>query len=302
MTGSVVVVVLSWNGREDTLACLRSLGEASYPRLDVVVVDNCSSDGSPEAVAAEHPDATLVRLESNRGFAGGMNAGIEAALARGADHVMLLNNDTVVEPGFLEPLVEALEFDEPAAAACSQMVFLDEPERVWYAGADFRHGRGHHGTNRGYGQPRLDETVPPYTTDRACGGAMLIRSDMLAGVGLFDESLFAYAEDTDWSLRAARRGHHVLVVPASVVRHAVSKSSGGASSPDTLYYGLRNGLIVAERWAPREPVGTWARRAEAVAVHLAQALRSDRRRAGARAVFAGWRDFRRGRFGPRRPT
>ncbi len=64
MTGSVVVVVLSWNGREDTLACLRSLGEASYPRLDVVVVDNCSSDGSPEAVAAEHPGATLVRLES----------------------------------------------------------------------------------------------------------------------------------------------------------------------------------------------------------------------------------------------
>jgi GT2 family glycosyltransferase len=302
MTGSVVVVVLSWNGREDTLACLRSLGEASYPRLDVVVVDNCSSDGSPEAVAAEHPGATLVRLESNRGFAGGMNAGIEAALARGADHVMLLNNDTVVEPGFLEPLVEALELDEPAAAACSQMVFLDEPERVWYAGADFRPGRGHHGTNWGYGQPRLDETVPPYTTDRACGGAMLIGSDMLSDVGLFDESLFAYAEDTDWSLRAARRGHDVLVVPASVVRHAVSKSSGGASSPDTLYYALRNGLVVAERWAPRGPVGTWARRAEAVAAYLAQALRSDRRRAGAQAVLAAWRDFRRGRFGPRRQT
>ena len=145
--------------------------------------------------------------------------------------MMLLNNDTVVEPGFLELLVEALELDEPAAAACSQMVFLDEPERVWYAGADFRPGRGHHGTNWGYGQPRLDETVPPYTTDRACGGAILIGSDMLSDVGLFDESLFAYAEDTDWSLRAARRGHHVLVVPASVVRHAVSKSSGGCVVP-----------------------------------------------------------------------
>ena len=302
MTGSVVVVVLSWNGREDTLACLRSLSEASYPRLDVVVVDNCSSDGSPEAVAAKHSAATLVRLESNRGFAGGMNAGIEAALARGADHVMLLNNDTVVERGFLEPLVEALEHDERAAAACSQIVFLDDPGEIWYAGADFRPGRGHHGTNRGYRQPRLDGTVPPSPTDRACGGAMLIRSDALSEVGVFDESLFAYAEDTDWSLRAAKRGRHVLVVPASVVRHAVSASSGGASSPDTLYYGLRNGLVVAERWAPRGPVGTWARRAEAIAAHLAQALRSDRRRAGARAVLAGWRDFRRGRLGPRRPT
>jgi GT2 family glycosyltransferase len=302
VTASVAVVVLSWNGREDTLACLGSLGQASCPRLDVVVVDNGSSDGSKEAVAAEHPDVAIVPLESNRGFAGGMNAGIEAALAGGAEHVMLLNNDTVVEPGFLEPLVGALERDEHAAAACSQIVFLDDPEKVWYAGADFRPGRGHHGTNRGYGQPRLDGTVPPYATDRACGGAMLIRSDALSEVGIFDESLFAYAEDTDWSLRAAKHGRHVLVVPASVIRHAVSASSGGASSPDTLYYGLRNGLLVAERWAPRGLGGTWARRAEAVAAHLAQALRSDRRRAGVRAVLAGWRDFRRGRVGPRRPA
>ena len=303
MTGSaVVVVVLSWNGREDTLGCLRSLDQVSYSRLDVVVVDNASSDGSQEAIAAAHPDAALVRLESNRGFAGGMNAGIEAALARGADQVMLLNNDTVVEPGFLEPLVQALEEDDLAAAACSQMVYLDRPETIWYAGADFRPGRGHHGTAWGYGQPRLDETIPPYRTDRACGGAMLIRADMLAEVGVFDESLFAYAEDTDWSLRAATKGHHVLVVPASVVRHAVSKSSGGASSPDSVYYSLRNGLVVAERWAPRGSVGTWARRMEAVAAHLAQVLRSNRREAGARAVLAGWRDFRRGRSGPRPPT
>ena len=302
MTPPVTAVVLSWNGREDTLACLRSLAAATYPRLEVIVVDNDSSDGSPDAVAGEHPGVVLVRLDTNRGFAGGMNAGIAEALSRGAEHVMLLNNDTIVESGFLEPLVDALELGEDVSASCSQIVFLDDPGVIWYAGAAFRQGRGHHGTNRGYGQPRLAETTPPYRTDRACGGAMLVSAKALVEIGSLDESLFAYAEDTDWSLRSARAGRRILVVPASVVRHAVSASSGGASSPDTLYYGLRNGLVVAERWAPIGPARTWLRRAEAAAAHLAQALRSDSRGAGARAVRDGWRDFRAGRLGPRPRT
>ncbi len=302
MSPPVTAVVLSWNGREDTLSCLRSLAGATYSPLQVLVVDNDSSDGSADAVAREHPGVVLVRLDTNRGFAGGMNTGIAEALSRGAEHVMLLNNDTVVEPGFLEPLVEALERGEDTSASCSQIVFLDDPGTIWYAGAAFRPGRGHHGTNRGYGQPRLAEAISPFRTERACGGAMLISSKALAEVGSFDESLFAYAEDTDWSLRSARAGRRILVVPASVVRHAVSASSGGASSPDTLYYGLRNGLVVSERWAPLGPARTWLRRLEAVAAHLAQALRSDRRGAGARAVRDGWRDFRAGRLGPRPRT
>ena len=300
MTPSVTVVVLSWNGREDTLACLGSLAAATYPSLETLVVDNGSSDGSADAVASAYPDVGLIRLDANLGFAGGMNVGIAEALSRGAEMVMLLNNDTVVEPGFLGPLVDALEPDEAVAAACSQIVFRDDPATVWYAGASFRPGRGHHGANRGYGEPRLSATTPPFVTDRACGGAMLVPARALAEIGDFDESLFAYAEDTDWSLRAARVGRRVLVVPASVVRHAVSAASGGASSPDTLYYGLRNALVVAERWAPLGQVRTRLRRGEAVAAHMAQALRSGGRRAGARAVRDGWRDLRTGRLGPRR--
>ena len=299
MTAPVTVVVLSWNGREDTLACLGSLAAATYPSVGVLVVDNGSSDGSADAVAAAYPDVALIRVDTNLGFAGGMNVGIAAALSRGAEMVMLLNNDTEAEPGFLEPLVDALETGGDTSAACSQIVFRDDPARVWYAGASFRPGRGHHGSNRGYGGPRLAATTPPFVTDRACGGAMLVPAGALVELGDFDESLFAYAEDTDWSLRSARAGWKVLVVPASVVRHAVSAASGGASSPDTLYYSLRNGLVVAERWAPLGPLRNWLRRGEAVAAHLAQALGSGSRRAGARAVRDGWRDFRAGRLGPR---
>lgn len=295
----VAAVVLSWNGRERTLACLRSLEQVTYRPFSVIVVDNGSEDGSADAVAIEHPGLRLVRLSQNLGFAGGMNIGARTAFAEGADAVLLLNNDMEVEPGFVEPLVQALRADPAAAAACAQILLAGEPPRVWYAGASFDPRRGHQGRNLRYGKPPLPLTSPPYASNRACGGAMLFTAATYDRLGLFDEALFAYAEDTDWSLRARHAGMHSLVVPASVVHHAVSASSGGESSPNTIYYDLRNSLVVAERWAALGPAGTWLRRAEAVLAHAAQALLSHRRREGLRAVWEGWRDFRRGSLGPR---
>jgi hypothetical protein len=299
MRPPVSVVVLSWNRRQDTVDCLGSLARATYPALSVICVDNGSSDGSPEAVEASFPDVRLVRLEVNTGFAAGMNAGIRTALEGGAEHVLTLNNDMDVEAGCVEPLVDAVARDPLAAAACAQVLFMDPPDRIWYAGARYRERRGHHARHVGYGQPPLPPTTSPYPTDRACAGAMLVPRAVLERVGLFDESLFAYAEDVDWSLRARADGLHVLVVPASVVRHGVSASSGGESSPATIYYSLRNGLVVAERWSPLGRLATSRRRAEAVLAHAAQAVVFSSRRVEAlRAVRAGWRDFRRRRLGP----
>jgi GT2 family glycosyltransferase len=296
----VFICVLSWNGREATLACLRSLEHVTYTPLTVLVVDNGSVDGSADAVAAEHPGMRLLRLPENRGFAGGMNAGIRAAFQAGADAVLLLNNDMEADPGFLEPLVAALDADPTAAAASSQVLFADEPPRIWYAGASYSPRRGHNGRLTGYGRPPLPSEAGPYRSDRACGGAMLFTATTAERVGLFDEDLFAYAEDTDWSMRASRAGLSCLVVPASIVRHAVSASSGGESSPTSIYYSLRNSLVVAERWAPLGRTRTWIRRLEAVAAAAAQALLSPRRTQALPAVFQAWRDFRSGRLGPRR--
>ena len=298
----VTAVVLSWNGRERTLTCLRSLQRVTYQSFSVLVVDNGSSDGSADAVTSAYPDIAPVRLPDNLGFAGGMNAGVRAALSAGADAVVLLNNDMEVDPGFVEPLVEAVESDGACGAACSQILFAGEPPRIWFAGAPFRGRRGHAGRHVGYGQPPLPATIAPYPTDRACGGAMLFTAAATERVGLFDEELFAYAEDTDWSLRAQGDGLHSLVVPASIVRHAVSASSGGEASPTSIYYSLRNSLVVAERWAPLGFVGTRTRRAEAVAACATQAVLSARRAEGLRAVWDGWRDLRRGRLGPRNTT
>jgi GT2 family glycosyltransferase len=297
VTPRVSAVVLGWNGREDTLTCLRSLGRVTYSALSVVVVDNASTDGGPEAVATEFPDVRLIRLDENRGFAGGVNVGVAAALEDGADAVLLLNNDATAEQGFLEPLVQALSADD-AGAACAQI--LDAVTgRIWYAGASYDPSRGHQGRHTGFGDPPLPPETRPYETERACGGAMLISRAALDAVGVLDESLFAYAEDVDWSLRARAAGLRILVVPASVVRHRVSAATGGASSPDSVYYALRNGLVLAERNAPAGRFGSTRRLAEAAAAFSAQALRSRDRVEGLRAVRAALRDARRGRLGPR---
>ena len=187
-----------------------------------------------------------------------------------------------------------------ASAACSQIVFRDDPATVWYAGASFRPGRGHHGSNHGYGRPRIAATTPPFVTDRACGGAMLVPAAAFAELGDFDESLFAYAEDADWSLRSA-------------ACRATSSGRPGERRPACRFRRIR-GRVVARHallrppkrrsWSPNAGrrsarCETRLRRVEAVAAHLAQALRSGRRRAGVRAVYDGWRDLRAGRLGPR---
>ncbi len=240
-----------------------------------------------------------MRLDRNLGFAGGMNRGIDTALRRGADAVLTLNNDMVVEPGFVEPLVTALADGPEAGAACAQILFADDPPRVWYAGARYDPRRGYQGRQLGYGGPPLLATTPPFETERACAGAMLVPRSVLERVGTFDEALFAYAEDTDWSLRTRAAGYRLLVVPASVVRHAVSAASGGESSPATIYYDLRNSLAVAERHAPLGGIGTRRRRLVAIAAHLVQALLSTRKAAGVEAVRDAWRDLRAGRTGER---
>jgi GT2 family glycosyltransferase len=302
VSGRVTIVVLSWNGREDTLACLRSLRKASYEPFSVVVVDNGSSDGTLDAVRESFGDVELLPQTTNLGFAEGNNIGIRHALARGSDYVLVLNNDTRVDPDFLEPLVAAAEARSDAGAVCPKILFEDAPDRIWFAGASYDARRGYQGRLAGYRERDSAAFEGVRESDRATGTAMLVPADVLERVGGFDRELFAYSEDVDWSLRARAAGYRIYVVGDSRVYHSVSASSGGESSPDSIYYGVRNALVVAERHAPLGLVGTWRRRATIVAAHAAQALRSVSRRAGIAAVVEGWRDFRTGVLGQRRAS
>jgi GT2 family glycosyltransferase len=211
----------------------------------------------------------------------------------------VLNNDVELDPGAVNALVEEAARRPDAGALCSTILFADPPGLIWFAGASFDPRSGYNGRQRGYGERDDDRFGEVVETGRACGAAMLMPRPVLEAVGLFDEGLFLYVEDTDWSLRARAAGYRLYVVPASKARHKVSVGSGGEGSPATLYYDTRNSIVVCERHAPLGRLAARRRRLILVAAHLAQALRSGRPRDGVAAVLAGWRDARAGRLGPR---
>ncbi len=282
----LVAVVLNWNGGDDTRAAL-----ASLDGIETICVDNGSTDGSDRAVEADFPQVELIRTGANLGFAGGNNLGIRRALERGADWVMLMNNDATAEKG-LAAALERAAANRPDAGLLACTV-LHEDGAVQYAGAGFKSWLGYSG--------RVATRIPAGLQDvaRADGAAMAVSRAAVERAGVLDTELFAYVEDVEWSLRIRHAGFAVVVVPEARVRHKGSAATGGRSSTTNLYYDTRNTIVVAERHA-RLPFGLRAlRRGVVVTAHLAQAATHPSRGAAVRAVLAGWRDARAGRLGQR---
>ena len=226
------VIVLNYNGAAFLDACLAAVcGQAD--RSDVIVVDNASTDGS-RGVLARHTGARLMALDENRGFAGGNNAGAAAALA--TDYLVFLNNDTVVQAGWLERLVGVLDEQPDAAVVTSHIVSLKDPEVVDSAGDGYLWAGG--AFKRLHG-----ERVRPGTNIEevfgACGAAFAIRRAVFEALGGFDERFFMVYEDVDLSYRARLLGHRVLYVPGAIVHHARSATLGRASAR-AVFYGQRN--------------------------------------------------------------
>jgi GT2 family glycosyltransferase len=291
----LVAVVVNWNGGVETQAALASLSG-----LEVICVDNGSTDGSDVLVEERFPDVELIRTGLNLGFSGGHNVGIRRALDRGADWVLLLNNDAVADAGVAAALADAAQA-RPDAGVLACKVFFSEPSDVlMYAGGSVHLLLGWWGRQEGFGHRDDGSFDVLRDVDRATGAAMAVSRDAIAAAGLLDEQLFAYAEDVDWCLRIRAAGFAVVFVPGAKVWHVGSASTGGLGSPTSLYYDTRNVLAVVERQRPLPPVARGIRRGVVVGAHLAAAARAPDRPAAAAAVVAGWRDFRRGRMG-RRP-
>ena len=244
---SVWLVILTWNGRADTLDLLSSLrGEPA----ELLVVDNGSADETLVAVREAYPEVHTLQTGANLGYAGGNNAGISLALSAGADIIGVLNNDTLIESGFLAPLIAAL-LDVPPEGASGRAVspdirYADDPEVSWWRGSflDRRTGWTRH--------LRIDEQPPangnPVPTPVLTGCCIVAVADTWRRVGDFDEQLFLIYEDSDWSMRAASKGIELLVVPQSRIRHKVSRSFTGTTNTLGNYYFARNGLIFAWRY------------------------------------------------------
>ncbi len=285
----MIAVTVNWNGGDDTLRALESLRG-----IETIVVDNGSADGSAERVEERFPELELIRTGENLGFAGGNNAGIRAALARGADWVLLINNDAVAGEGLAEALARAAAA-RPDAGILACKIFLHD-DVLQYAGASFAAILGYSGRLDGYGQRDDGRWETMRDVGRADGAAMAVSRAAIERAGLLDEELFAYVEDVDWSLRVRKAGFSVVFVPDAKVWHLGSASTGGATSTSNLYYATRNTLVVAERHRPLPPGLRELRRGVVVGSHL---VRAGRRAESRAAVLEGWRDFRRGALGMR---
>jgi N-acetylglucosaminyl-diphospho-decaprenol L-rhamnosyltransferase len=224
----VVVVVLTFDAERHVDACLGSLARLDAAGLDaaVLVVDNGSGDGTVAAVRARFPAVELLETGRNLGFAGGNDAGIEAALARGADWVYLLNQDTDVDPAFLAEAVAVGEADPGAAAVQSLLLLHPERGLVNTAGNQIHFlGFGHCG---GYRSPRAAVADEAREIPFASGAAVLLRAEALRQVGLLDPVLFLYQEDQDLGLRLRLAGWRARLAPRSLVWHhyAFSRNPG----------------------------------------------------------------------------
>jgi hypothetical protein len=249
VTSPVCVVILNWNGRDDTLACLASLQDVRYPNFRAVVVDNGSSDDSVPAIRSAFPDVEVIETGRNLGFAGGNNVGIRRALELGADYVLLLNNDTEVDPGILDAFVAAAARFPDAGVFSGKIYFHSDPQRIWYAGARWNDEASRFDQ---IGEGVLDDGQAfsaAGETAYACGCAFFLPAARLREVGLLDEQFFLYFEETDWCYRANAAGHPSIFVSEAKLWHKVSMSFGGERSPLALYFITRNRLLWASRHA-----------------------------------------------------
>jgi GT2 family glycosyltransferase len=294
----LAIVIVNWNGRDDTLECLASLADDPYVSRRIFVVDNGSTDDSTDQIAARYPDARLLCTGANLGFTGGNRVGIAAALADGADYLLLLNNDTTVEPGLSSLLVTAAE-SEPGVGIWSPMVFhFDQRQVPWFSGSrmDLKRGVAVHDNN-----DLPDPSAGPISVPWVSGCAMFLSTDLVRQLGGFDDRFFLNWEDVDLSLRAASAGVGLRLLPAARVYHKVGRSFERAST-DGLYYSVRNNLLLLRKHLP----GRWNRIIAGCRV-TGRALRQvvgDARRgrpwtAPLRAVCAAVSDHLFGRYGPR---
>jgi len=238
----ISVIIPNWNGARYLPTCLDALRRQTHTDFETIVVDNASTDESVALIERDYAEVRLLRLPSNRGLTGGVNAGI--AVAKG-ETIALLNNDTEADPHWLAELNRALAAHPEAGMAASKMLLFDRRDVIHSAG-DFYRTDGVPG-NRGVWQQdkgQFDRQEPVFS---ACGGACAYRRAMLEDIGLLDESLFMYLEDVDLAWRAQLRGYGCLYVPTAIVYHRLSATGGG---PIASFYCGRNFIAIITKDVP----------------------------------------------------
>ena len=236
------VVIPNWNGLRFLAVCLEALRGQTLADIEVILVDNASTDGSQDFVRAGYPEVRLIELDENRGFTGACNLGMAAATGK---VIALLNNDTEVESDWAEQVAHAFESHPEAGIIASKMLLFDQRDRLHTAG-DFFTADGRAG-NRGaweWDEGQFDRGEYVFS---ACGGSAVYRKSMLSEIDTLDDDFFFLLEDVDLAWRAQLAGYKVWYEPRAIVYHHLSATGGGATAS---FYDGRNGVWLIAKNMP----------------------------------------------------
>ncbi|CAG1022318.1 N-acetylglucosaminyl-diphospho-decaprenol L-rhamnosyltransferase [Methylococcales bacterium] len=245
-TSSVDIIILNWNGADDTIECIGSIEKSQYRNFRIIVVDNGSSDDSIERIKNSFSNVILIETGQNLGYAEGNNVGLRYALEGNPDYILVLNNDTIVQQNMIGSLVETAA-KYPNSVLGPLTYYHDQPKVIWWAGTiwladqlSFTH-RGEGQIDQGDNFTRISEC------DYVVGSALFASSSIFQQIGLFDARFFLTFEETDWCYRAKKLGYRCYCVPQAQLWHKVS-STMGSGSPLQHYFYMRNALLWAERY------------------------------------------------------
>jgi|TARA_Y100000294_G_C8570257_1_gene342442 hypothetical protein len=243
----VYIIVLNWNGKKLLDDCLNSLMKLEYNNYKVLMVDNASTDGSVDYVKTKFSDVETISLDKNYGFAGGNNKGFEYASKNNAEYIIFLNNDTIVDSNFIDPLLIPFGNAE-VGQTVPKIFYANHQDKIWYAGGKINFWTGHiyHEGIRDSDSEKYREVKE---TDYATGCCFCMRTADFASLLGFDESFSMYGEDADLSLRLRKNKMTVYFVPDSIIYHKVSASIGGAFSLTKIKRKFRSNLKLMIRHA-----------------------------------------------------
>lgn len=289
---NVGIVISNYNGWQDTVQCLKSLKKQTYRDFEIILLDDASTNDSVQQLQKHLTENTVfLPQEANSGFAAVNNVGMRRALADGCDWVLLLNNDTVVAPDFLETLLR----ETPAGAvSCPKMLFLDPPDEIWFAGGELDRATGkvkHLGGHEKDGPAFAEKKQVSFIT--FC--CVLLPRQVVEEVGFLDETLFMYCEDVDYCIRLADAGVSLWFLPDARIWHKAGGSAGGMLS---VYYITRNTLYLTCKGKSALQI-----RARTLPVLISGAARYaltkllGRKKGRSYGAFRGALDFWRGRMG-----
>ena len=246
----VVVIILTYNQKEKTLQCLSSLKQQMPPPFEILVWDNGSSDGSVEALQTAFPEVFTYPCNENLGVAGGRNAAAKLGIEKFAPtHLLFLDNDMLLEPGFVQALLEPFHTHPTLGQTQAKLRLMHEPEKLNDGGGARINFLLWQVTPVGFGEVDRGQ----YDTVRkcvSCGGAMMVRTEVFQQLGGFDMSFNPFGpEDLDFSLRLQKAGYQALFIPQAMAYHQVSHTFGRGYSETYARHKSRHWFLFMRRHA-----------------------------------------------------